>query len=90
MANSEKVAEIMGKTLDHNTEYNKLDNKSITLFEQIIELLPNESRNLMFEFNEAMVLKEVISQNVLYNKGLIDGTEKFKTLISIIKKVFIE
>ena len=65
----------------NNAEYINLSNKSNDLYYEILKVLPNSHKCLLGEYEHALNSMRAISDDYMYENGLIDGIKLRITLI---------
>jgi len=68
----------------------KLEKKSRELLFKMKELLPEEHRNLLLQYEECLVIQETISQDIFYAHGLKEGITLGVTDLSYLSKAIKE
>lgn len=68
-----RTLEISSDILMKNVEYKKLTRQSIRLHEAIKKMLPQESKQLIDEYEQDMCMIRSLAQDIMYQQGLKDG-----------------
>lgn len=71
----DRQEEIAIEVLEKNPEYKEACKKASQTERQIMDLLPEEHKHLVLDYESAMSFMEVTGQRVMYEKGFNDGIE---------------
>jgi len=78
---SNRTIRINSSAVINNPEYISLSNRSNELYHDLIKHLPDSHKNLLSEYEHTLNSMRAISDDYMYENGLIDGIKLRITLL---------
>lgn len=79
----DRVEEIGSKFVIKNKKFQELNRESINLYNQIRDSLPDHLKDLIDDYESITVSLEGIAEDILYERGFIDGIRLNRIIKSI-------